>query len=135
MAHNGRPRRGIGSGDIDMAGISTKLDSAVRGNPRNDNTSLISGGIQSSLFTFDRSERARHDDDLDAALRSRGHPGLRFGLNKSQSTSRVPVVKAATAPATAETGVLGEDGLPTTGDELSNFSGGQARNRRSRCCF
>jgi len=78
-----------------MAGISNKLVSAVRGYPRNDNTTLISGGIQSSLFVFDKMQARQHDDDLDAALRSRGHPGMRLGLNKSRSTARVPGLKAA----------------------------------------
>jgi hypothetical protein len=93
MSHNGRPR-GMRSGDIDMAGISTKLDSAVRGGFRNDSSSLISGGVQQSLFTYDRSMVRQHDEDLDAALRSRGHPGMRIGGTKSQSsTSRLPAVK------------------------------------------
>ena len=93
MAHNGRPR-GMRSGDIDMAGISTKLDTAVRGGFRNDSTSLISCGIQQSLFTYDRTVVRQHDEDLDAALRSRGHPGMRIGATKSQtSISRVPAVK------------------------------------------
>lgn len=91
MANNGRPR-GMRSGDIDMAGISTKLDSAMRGF-RNDNTALISGGIQQSLFTYDRSVVRQHDEDLDAALRARGHPGMRIGATKSQSMSRVPAIK------------------------------------------
>ena len=57
---------------------------------------LISGGIQSSLFTYDRSVVRQQDEDLDAALRSRGHPGLRFGTSKAQSTTRVPAVKVST---------------------------------------
>ena len=71
MAHNGQSRRGIGSGDIDMAGISTKMDYATRGVSRRASP-LISGGINGNLFTYDKSVARQHDDDLDAALRSRG---------------------------------------------------------------
>lgn len=93
MAHNGQSRRGIGSGDIDMAGISTKMDYATRGVSRRASP-LISGGINGNLFTYDKSVARQHDDDLDAALRSRGHPGMRLGMSKSQSTGRIPVLKA-----------------------------------------
>jgi hypothetical protein len=76
-----------------MAGISTKMDFAARGVSRKE-SKLISGGINSNLFAYDKSDVRQHDDDLDAALRARGHPGMRLSMSKSQSTARVPTIKA-----------------------------------------
>jgi hypothetical protein len=94
MSYNGGQQRGpgISSGDIDMAGISTKMDFAASGVSRKG-SNLISGGINSNLFTYDKSDVRQHDDDLDAALRARGHPGMRLGMSKSQSTARVTTIK------------------------------------------
>ena len=124
MSHNVgvRSRRAMGSGDIDMAGISTKMGQAQRTGYRGDNTALISGGVDRSIFGYRKNQFRGMDEDLDAALRSRGHPGMRFGATKSQSLSRVPRVKAVAE--TAEPSTAGNDAdLPTTGDEAVEFFG------------
>jgi hypothetical protein len=86
-------RRGPSSGEIDLAGISTKIDAARHGVTRSDSTTLISGGIDSSLFTYDKSVVRQLDEDLDANLRSRGHPGLRMS-QKSTSRGSVSAIRA-----------------------------------------
>jgi len=86
-------RRGPSSGDIDLAGISTKIEAARHGVTRSDSTTLISGGIDSTLFTYDKSVVRQLDEDLDANLRSRGHPGLRMS-QKSTSRGSVSAIRA-----------------------------------------
>ena len=85
---------GIRVGEIDLAGISTRLDNAARGQVSGE-PSLISGGVKTSLFSFDRSTIEEHDDDLDAALRSRGHPGLRI---QSKLPATAPSARTSAAP-------------------------------------
>jgi hypothetical protein len=58
-----------------MAGISHKLDYVSHGGEID--IGPISGGVNPFLFKYDATTTEEHDEDLDAALRSRGHPGLR----------------------------------------------------------
>jgi hypothetical protein len=57
-----------------MAGISHKLDYVAHGGEIE--IGPISG-VNRYLFKYDASATEEHDEDLDAALRSRGHQGLR----------------------------------------------------------
>ena len=63
-------RMGIRSGDIDMAGISSKLEKVT------EDSSLLSGKARPDLFTFSPSSLRVYDEDLNSALRARGHPGM-----------------------------------------------------------
>lgn len=63
-------RTGLRAGEIDMAGISTKLDKA------SEDTSMLSGKPRPDLFKFDPSSLRMYDEDLNSALRARGHPGM-----------------------------------------------------------
>ena len=58
------------AGEIDMAGISTKLDKAAQ------ESSMLSVKARPDLFTFSPASLRVYDEDLNTALRARGHPGM-----------------------------------------------------------
>ena len=58
------------AGEIDMAGISTKLEKVTQ------ESSVLSVKARPDLFTFSPASLRVYDEDLNAALRARGHPGM-----------------------------------------------------------
>jgi hypothetical protein len=63
-------QNGLRAGEIDMAGISTKLDKAAQ------ESSMLSVKARPDLFTFSPASLRVYDEDLNTALRARGHPGM-----------------------------------------------------------
>ncbi len=63
-------QNGLRAGEIDMAGISTKLEKVAQ------ESSVLSVKARPDLFTFSPASLHVYDEDLNAALRARGHPGM-----------------------------------------------------------
>jgi hypothetical protein len=73
-------QNGLRGGEIDMAGISTKLEKVTQ------ESSALSVKARPDLFTFSPASLRVYDDDLNAALRARGHPGMQ--LERPKATKR-----------------------------------------------
>jgi hypothetical protein len=73
---------GLRAGEIDMAGISTKLEKVTQ------ESSVLSVKARPDLFTFSPASLRVYDEDLNAALRARGHPGMQPERPKAKRTSK-----------------------------------------------
>ena len=131
---------GVGGGDIDMAGISSRITNAATIDPRDAAAQdLISGGVNTGLFAYDKGSIDAYDEDLDAVLRSRGHPGLHMPpprLTMAPQTSKPAGRRQTTGEigltATADSAVAG---MPATGDEAVEFFGRKREDSEVKVLF
>ena len=123
-----------------MAGISSRITNAATIDPRDAAAQdLISGGVNTGLFAYDKGSIDAYDEDLDAVLRSRGHPGLHMPpprLTMAPQTSKPAGRRQTTGEiglsATAESAVAG---MPATGDEAVEFFGRKREDSEVKVLF
>ena len=117
---------------IDLARISTKIGETESIRKVDEDTLLISGGLNSSLFAYTRESVFQYDEDLDVALRSRGHPGMKLKHSKYSSTR---MVKTSSKENADENGNEAKSHLPRTGDEAVEFFGRAGEDSETKVLF